>query len=143
MANGHDAALSIHKLLSGEDITERPLPDVQVSSQKMGIHEWSYDNDISNDKRYKVPHRDKVIALKDIRAEVELGNSKKLRIEVKRTSPSDAYIESVTLNGKPHHKLWFKHSDIADGAVLEFTMGPQPSPQFGAGEDAVPPTLTS
>ena len=36
-------------------------------SQKMGIHEWSYDNDISNDKRYKVPHRDKVIALKDIR----------------------------------------------------------------------------
>ena len=51
---------------SGEDITERPLPDVQISSQKMGIHEWSYDNDISSDKRYKVPHRDKVIALKDI-----------------------------------------------------------------------------
>ncbi len=36
---------------SGENITERPLPDVQISSQKMGIHEWSYDNDISNDKR--------------------------------------------------------------------------------------------
>ena len=34
-----------------------------ISSQKMGIHEWSYDNDISGDKRYKVPHRDKVIAL--------------------------------------------------------------------------------
>src|SRR3954447_6927354 len=41
VAHGHDAALSIHKLLSGEDITERPLPDVQISSQKMGIHEWS------------------------------------------------------------------------------------------------------
>ena len=37
-----------------------PLPDVQISSQKMGIHEWSYDNDISTDKRYRVPHRDKV-----------------------------------------------------------------------------------
>ncbi len=73
VAHGHDAALSIHKLLSGEDITERPLPDVQVSSQKMGIHEWSYDNDISGDKRFRVPMRDKVIALKDIRAEVELG----------------------------------------------------------------------
>ena len=80
VAHGHDAALSIHKLLSGEDITERPLPEVQISSQKMGIHEWSYDNDISADKRYKVPHRDKVIALKDIRAEVELGYDVKLAL---------------------------------------------------------------
>jgi ferredoxin len=44
-----------------------------VISQKMGIHEWSYDNDIANDKRYKVPHRAKAIALKDVKAEVELG----------------------------------------------------------------------
>jgi NADPH-dependent glutamate synthase beta subunit-like oxidoreductase/ferredoxin len=80
VAHGHDAALSIHKFLSGEDIKERPLPDVQISSQKMGIHEWSYDNDISNDKRYRVPHRDKVIALKDIRAEVELGYDLKLAL---------------------------------------------------------------
>jgi len=80
VAHGHDAALSIHKFLSGENITERPLPDVQISSQKMGIHEWSYDNDISTDKRYKVPHRDKVIALKDIRAEVELGYDVKLAL---------------------------------------------------------------
>src|SRR5436305_615740 len=80
VAHGHDAALSIHKLLSGEDITERPLPDVQISSQKMGIHEWSYDNDISADMRFKVPHRDKVIALKDIRAEVELGYDVKLAL---------------------------------------------------------------
>ena len=63
-------------MISGEDITERPLPEVHVSSQKMGIHEWSYDNDISGDKRYKVPHRDKVIALKDIRTEVELGEKR-------------------------------------------------------------------
>jgi NADPH-dependent glutamate synthase beta subunit-like oxidoreductase len=80
VAHGHDAALSIHKMCSGEDITERPLPDVQISSQKMGIHEWSYDNDISNDKRFRVPHRDKVIALKDIRAEVELGYDLKLAL---------------------------------------------------------------
>src|SRR5258708_6407904 len=80
VAHGHDAALSIHKMISGEDITERPLPEVNVSSQKMGIHEWSYDNDISGDRRYKVPHRDKVIALKDIRAEVELGYDVKLAL---------------------------------------------------------------
>src|SRR6201995_3655928 len=80
VAHGHDAALSIHRLLTGEDITERPLPEVHVTSQKMGIHEWSYDNDISSDKRFKVPHRDKVIALKDIRAEVELGYDVKLAL---------------------------------------------------------------
>jgi ferredoxin len=80
VAHGHDAALSIHRLLSGEDINERPLPEVHVSSQKMGIHEWSYDNDISVEKRFKVPHRDKVVALKDIRSEVELGYDLKLAL---------------------------------------------------------------
>ena len=57
----------------GEDINDRPLPMVEIVSQKMGIHEWSYDNDIALDKRYRVPLRDKVVALRDIKAEVELG----------------------------------------------------------------------
>ena len=73
VAHGHDAALSIHKLLSEENITERPLPQIKISSQKMGIHEWSYDNEITLDKRYRVPLRDKVVALRDIKKEVELG----------------------------------------------------------------------
>jgi len=73
VAHGHEAAVSIDKLLSGEDIADRPLPAVELMSQKMGIHEWSYDNEIALDQRYKVPHRDKVVALKDIKAEVELG----------------------------------------------------------------------
>jgi NADPH-dependent glutamate synthase beta subunit-like oxidoreductase len=73
VAHGHDAALSIDKFCSGTDITDRPVPMVEIVSQKMGIHEWSYDNDIANDKRYRVPLRDKVVALRDIKAEVELG----------------------------------------------------------------------
>jgi ferredoxin len=44
----------------------------------MGIHEWSYDNAIHPDVRYKVPLKDTVIALKDIRQEVELGFDPKL-----------------------------------------------------------------
>ncbi len=80
VAHGHDAALSIHKLCSGEVVTERPLPQVTISSQKMGIHEWSYDNDISPDSRYRVPLRDKALALKDIRTEVELGYDPKLAL---------------------------------------------------------------
>jgi formate dehydrogenase (NADP+) beta subunit len=73
VAHGHDAALSIDKMCSGVDIHDRPLPMVEIISQKMGIHEWSYDNDIAPDKRYRVPLRDKVVALRDIKAEVELG----------------------------------------------------------------------
>jgi NADPH-dependent glutamate synthase beta subunit-like oxidoreductase len=73
VAHGHDAALSIDKFCSGQDINDRPQPMVEILSQKMGIHEWSYDNDIAADKRYRVPLRDKVVALRDIKAEVELG----------------------------------------------------------------------
>jgi formate dehydrogenase (NADP+) beta subunit len=73
VAHGHDAAISIHKLCSGEDIADRPPPMVNLTSQKMGIHEWSYDNDVSLDERYRVPLRDKAVALRDIKAEVELG----------------------------------------------------------------------
>ncbi len=80
VAHGHDAALSIHRMLSGEDIKERPLPQVEVVSQKMGIHEWSYDNDITLDQRYRVPLREKQIALRDIKAEVELGFDVKLAL---------------------------------------------------------------
>jgi len=78
VAHGHDAAISIDKFCNGEDVKDRPPPLVNLVSQKMGIHEWSYDNDISNDARYKVPLKDKAIALKDIRAEVELGYDDKL-----------------------------------------------------------------
>jgi formate dehydrogenase beta subunit len=78
VAHGHQAAISIHKMCQGDDIKERPAPGVNITSTKMGIHEWSYDNDISLDLRFKVPHRDKIIALKDIKAEVELGFDDKL-----------------------------------------------------------------
>src|ERR1700752_1672948 len=78
VAHGKDGAISIDKLCHGEDVDDRPPPGVPLVSQKMGIHEWSYDNDISNDLRYKVPLRDTAVALKDIRVEVELGYDDKL-----------------------------------------------------------------
>ena len=78
VAHGHEAAVSIDKLCNGEDLSLRPQPAVEVVSQKMGIHEWSYDNAPSNDARKKVPLRDKEVALKDIRMEVELGFDEKL-----------------------------------------------------------------
>lgn len=73
VAHGHEAAVSIDKLLSGESLKPRPPASVAMSSQKMGIHEWSYDNDVSDDNRYKVPWAPSERTLKDIAVEVELG----------------------------------------------------------------------
>ncbi|HEX3487142.1 MAG TPA: FAD-dependent oxidoreductase, partial [Micropepsaceae bacterium] len=73
VAHGHEAAVSIDLLCSGDNVHHRPSPLTNLSSQKMGIHEWSYDNDISADRRYKVPHAPPALTLKNVRMEVELG----------------------------------------------------------------------
>ncbi len=73
VAHGHEAAVSIDRFLNHEDVRQRPPPHVNLMSQKMGIHEWSYDNAISDDARYKVPWANAEKALKSIKVEVELG----------------------------------------------------------------------
>jgi formate dehydrogenase beta subunit len=78
VAHGHDAAVSIDQFCRGLDVADRPPPGTSLVSQKMGIHEWSYDNDVANDRRYRVPLRDKATALKDVRLEVELGFDREL-----------------------------------------------------------------
>ena len=73
VAHGHEAAVSIDRFLNGEDVSRRPAPRTNLLSQKMGIHEWSYHNDVSDDKRSKVPWVKAEMALSSIRIEVELG----------------------------------------------------------------------
>ncbi len=73
VAHGHQAAISIHQLCSGESVTNRPPPGIYQVSQKMGIHEWSYDNAIEDDERFIVPKADKSKTLADRKMEVELG----------------------------------------------------------------------
>jgi NADPH-dependent glutamate synthase beta subunit-like oxidoreductase len=91
VAHGHEAAISIDLLCNGEDVNVRPPPDVNLMSQKMGIHEWSYDNDISLDLRYKVPHAPKEITLRNVKVEVELGFDTKLAwLEAQRCLNCDA-----------------------------------------------------
>ena len=73
VAHGHEAAVSIDLFLQGGDVAQRPPPMTNLMSQKMGIHEWSYDNAVSNDLRFKVPWAKAETALASIRIEVELG----------------------------------------------------------------------
>jgi formate dehydrogenase (NADP+) beta subunit len=91
VAHGHEAAISIDKFCNGEDLKQRPAPMSNLMSQKMGIHQWSYDNAVSNDQRYKVPMKDQKIALKNIKVEVELGFDPKLALaEAQRCLNCDA-----------------------------------------------------
>lgn len=73
VAHGHEAAVSIDLYCQGKETALRLAPEVSLVSQKMGIHEWSYDNNISLDQRFKVPLESLEIALKELRKEVELG----------------------------------------------------------------------
>ncbi|PSL18831.1 FAD-dependent oxidoreductase [Shimia abyssi] len=73
VAHGHKAAVSIDLYCQGKDLSQRPPPHVTLVSQKMGIHEWSYDSIPVDDKREAVPLVDLKEALKSKTLEVELG----------------------------------------------------------------------
>ena len=73
VAHGHQAAISIDLLCQGKAVSQRPPPLTILASQKMGVHEWSYDNAVAPDLRYPVPHAPLAKLLKDRKLEVELG----------------------------------------------------------------------
>ena len=81
VAQGHQAAISIDLHLQGGDINERPDPTVNLVSQKMGIHEWSFDNAVADDSRRTVPTVSLHEALADPQVEVELGFDQALALK--------------------------------------------------------------
>ncbi|MBK7816568.1 MAG: FAD-dependent oxidoreductase [Sphingobacteriaceae bacterium] len=73
VAHGHQAAVSINNFCNGIDLNKRLDPMVNLVSQKMGIHEWSYDSEVASDERYVVPQAYKKVTLSNRKKEVELG----------------------------------------------------------------------
>ncbi len=73
VAQGHQAAISIDLFCKGDNVLQRPPAFTNLMSQKMGIHEWSYDSYVAVDKRFVVPQAEKTITLRDRKKEVELG----------------------------------------------------------------------
>jgi predicted alpha-1,2-mannosidase len=55
---------------------------------------------------------------------MNLDNGKFLEIKANNVSSKNKYIQSAKLNGQPLDQAWFNHSDIAEGGILEFEMGP-------------------
>jgi formate dehydrogenase beta subunit len=73
VAHGHEAAISMHKYCQGEELADRLPLGVNLSSQKMGMHEWSYSNDYDSAERRIMPHVDLKERFKKLDIEVELG----------------------------------------------------------------------
>ena len=73
VAQGHQAAVSIDLFIQGKDLRQRLAPGTNLLSQKMGVHEWSYDNAVTTDSRRVVPLEDLKKTLKSLKTEVELG----------------------------------------------------------------------
>jgi formate dehydrogenase (NADP+) beta subunit len=75
VAHGHEAAISIHNYCHAVPVTNRAQPRMTLTSQKMGISEWSYHNDFNPAPRQKMQHVDLVRRFQQLNIEVELGFS--------------------------------------------------------------------
>ena len=73
--HGHQAAISIHNHCQGVPLSERPPFGMNLLSQKMGLHEWSYSNDYNPSARTQMRYVDLEERLRGIGVEAELGFS--------------------------------------------------------------------
>jgi NADPH-dependent glutamate synthase beta subunit-like oxidoreductase/ferredoxin len=73
VAHGHEAAISIHKYVHQEDMSQRLPSGMNLTTQKMGMHEWSFSNDYNPTERRLMPHVDLKERFKKLDIEVELG----------------------------------------------------------------------
>ncbi len=85
VAHGHEASISIHRHCHGQDLTERLPRGLNLTSTKMGLHEWSYSNSYDASERRLMPHVDLKERFKKLDIEVELGFSfDEFKVEVER-----------------------------------------------------------
>ena len=118
VAHGHQAAVSIDLFCHDKAITDRPSPFTNLVSQKMGVHEWSYDNAIESDKRYVVPMADKAESLKDRKMEVELGfdistGFKEEELRTRLEAPAGNLSQDLYVSQKlPTKRVMVKDEDV-------------------------------
>lgn len=73
-------------------------------------------------------------------AVLTLSNGCTFEVRAHGASAQNKYIQSATFNGQPWNQPWLSHQQLMQGGVLELQMGAHPNKQWGAAEDAVPPS---
>ncbi len=76
------------------------------------------------------------------KATVHLPGGKDIVVRAPANSTKNVYVQSLKVDGKPYGKTYLDHRDLADGATLDFTMGPEPS-RWGTGKDDAPLSITT
>jgi len=76
-----------------------------------------------------------------IRLDPHYYKGREFTVIARNNSPTNLYIQSAKLNGKPLNRAWIRHREIVAGGTLEFTMGPAPNLSWGTGQ--LPPSLSS
>jgi predicted alpha-1,2-mannosidase len=74
--------------------------------------------------------------------DVRLENGRHIVIDAPTVSDTNRYIQNLTINGQLWNRLTLPHALLAQGATLQFTMGPKPS-TWGSRDEALPPSLTA
>ena len=75
------------------------------------------------------------------KATVHLENGRDIVVNAPDNSGENVYVQSLRVDGEEYDRTYLPHDVLADGAVLDFAMGPAPS-DWGTGEDAAPPSIT-
>lgn len=76
-------------------------------------------------------------------ARIDVGGGRTFTVRAPGASASNLYIQSATLDGRPHGRPWIHHADVARGATLELRLGPRPNRPWGARPEDAPPSLSA
>ncbi|WP_354355061.1 GH92 family glycosyl hydrolase [Pedobacter sp. UYP30] len=71
---------------------------------------------------------------------IKLANGKTVTINGKNAEAKNAYIQKMSINGKPNSNLWLDWNLMQKGAVVDFTMGEKPNRNWGNKEADAPPS---
>ena len=75
------------------------------------------------------------------KATIHLENGKDLVINAPNNSKENKYVQSLKVNGEDYTKNHIMHADLAEGATLDFEMGPEPS-EWGSKLTDLPESIT-
>ena len=75
------------------------------------------------------------------KATIHLQNGKEIIINAPNNNSRNVYVQGLKVNGKSQSKTYLTQGQLANGAVLDFDMGPKPS-DWGTGSNDAPPSIT-
>lgn len=72
------------------------------------------------------------------KATIKLADGKTIEINAANNGADNRYIQSARFNGKTYGKNYIRHSELIDGAELEFTMSDEPNKTRGTHREDFP-----